>query len=380
MKLQRTIFIAAVVLTTVLLLAGCAGLRALAPAIQSLTVAPADDAGEPAAVPAVEVVEEAVVDWVAPEDALVSIPVDSAPVLDGMSDEAFWADAPSITVEVYDGANMGDGEVTLQSVYADDMVYFLVTWADETESFVRSPWVKQDDGTWAKLRDPNDKGGDNNVYYEDKMALIWTIDNSIPKFENQGCYTACHTSRGDDPKPYGNKFTDEGRGDIWHWKSVRNVGQIDDQYLDSTPYSPETPEAGRKSDPKESGGYADNQTEDKSMPMWMGPDGSPRDGAPGYILDAEKLPFDDSLFVSGDMVPGIIKSPITGDRGDIAAGWHWADGVWTIEFGRKLVTGSEFDVQFSDLGAEYYFGIAVFDNAQVRHAFQEDVSFLVFQP
>ncbi|MCB0115871.1 MAG: hypothetical protein KDD84_17340, partial [Caldilineaceae bacterium] len=244
----------------------------------------------------------------------------------------------------------------------------------------RSPWVKQDDGSWAKLKDPDDKGGDNNVYYEDKMSLIWPIANSIPRFERQGCYVACHTSRGDDPKPYGNKYTDEGMGDIWHWKSVRNVGQIDDQYLDSTPYSPETPSAGRHGDPKTSGGYADNQTEDKRMPMWMGPEGSPRDGAPGSILDAEKLPFDDSLFAPGDMVPGIVKSPAVGDSGDIAAGWKWQDGVWTLEFGRKLVTGSEFDVQFDDMGGMYYFGVAIFDNAQVRHAYQEDVSMLVFQP
>jgi hypothetical protein len=37
--------------------------------------------------------------------------------------------------------------------------------------------------------------------------------------------------------------------------------------------------------------------------------------------------------------------------------------------GRALVTGSEFDVQFDDLSATYFFGVAAFDNAQVRHAF-----------
>ena len=36
---------------------------------------------------------------------------------------------------------------------------------------------------------------------------------------------------------------------------------------------------------------------------------------------------------------------------------------------RKLVTGSKFDVQFANLDAEYAFGLALFDNAQVRHAF-----------
>jgi hypothetical protein len=45
---------------------------------------------------------------------------------------------------------------------------------------------------------------------------------------------------------------------------------------------------------------------------------------------------------------------------------------------RKLVTGSRFDVQFSDLTARYGFGIAAFDNAQVRHATVDDTLYLVF--
>ncbi len=96
---------------------------------------------------------------------------------------------------------------------------------------MRSPWVKNDDGSWGKLSDPDDRGGDNNVYYEDKMAMIWTIDNSIARFESMGCFTACHDGEDEEVKPYGNKYTrSEGElGDIWHWKSVRNLGQVDDQ-------------------------------------------------------------------------------------------------------------------------------------------------------
>ena len=55
-----------------------------------------------------------------------------------------------------------------------------------------------------------------------------------------------------------------------------------------------------------------------------------------------------------------------------------ADGKWTLEFGRKLTTGSEKDVQFSDLAAVYYFAVAAFDNAQVRHALTFDALKLVF--
>lgn len=349
----------AALLSFVVLLVACAPIQAPPPAAEA----------PPAAV------EET-----AAKDTLVSIPVDAAPSLDGVADEAIWANAPVLTVDVKGGVNMSEGEVSLQSAYDQENVYMLIKWMDSTESFIRSPWVKQDDGSWAKLNDPNDKGGDNNVYYEDKMAMIWTIDNSIPDFEKKGCFTACHDDKEDrEFKPYGNKFTSEGMGDIWHWKSVRNLNQVDDQYLDSTPYSPETPEAGRHSDPKDGGGYVDNQTEDKTLPQWMGPEGAPRDGSPGYILDSEKVPFDDTLFAAGDMIPAIVKSTITGDRGNISAGWKYQDGAWTLELARPLVTGSEYDVQFDDLTQPYFFGIAIFDNAQVRHSYHGRSRALVFQ-
>lgn len=324
--------------------------------------------------------------FAAPEGALASFPVDEAPVLDGVADDAAWADATVLEIPVAGGENESDTTVQIRSVYSGDMVYFVATWADPTQSFVRSPWVLQEDGTWAKLTDPDDQGGDNNLYYEDKLAMIWPIDNSIPNFESAGCFTACHAGENSDIKPFGNKYTEEeGQlGDIWHWKSVRNVGQIDDQYLDHIRLDPNdldnTREAGRHSDPKDAGGYSDNVTEDKSGPMYMLPGGPSEEGAPGFILDSEKVEIDLSLFEPGDMVPGIIVAPIEGDRGDLSAGWVWADGTWTLEWSRALETGSEFDVQFNDLTATYYFGIAVFDNVQVRHAFSTGGTPFVFAP
>lgn len=317
----------------------------------------------------------------AQDDGLVAVAAAEAPTLDGLLDDAAWADAPILEVETRRGANEGATTISLQAVYTADMVYFVARWDDPTQSFLRSPWEMQADGTWIQLSDPDDKGGDNNVWYEDKLAIIWPINNSIVDFDADGCFTACHRSDEGDPKPYGNKYTEsEGQlGDIWHWKSVRNLNQVDDQYLDSVPYSPETPEAGRHSDPKDSGGYDNNINEEKTGPAFMPAGDFPHDGSPGFILKSEAVPFDPSLFQPGDRLPGIVISEIVGDRGDIAAGWTWADGVWTLEFGRKLVTGSEFDVQFDDLAATYYFGIANFDNAQVRHAFEGDPITFAFQ-
>jgi len=312
------------------------------------------------------------------KNVLVAKKVAAAPTLDGVVDD-LWKGAPALTVKVVGGKNLPGGttEVTIRSVYSGDMVYFLVQYKDETDSVRRGPWVKQADGSWQKLKDPNDKGGDNNLYYEDKMALIWNI--SSPPFEQKGCRAACHTGEG---KPFGNKYTASAgeRLDMWHWKGVRTgtVGQVDDQYVDATRYDKEKePNAGRKSDPKTGGGYADNVSDDKKGPKFALRGNKP--APPYWIVDAEKEPLDGSKYKAGDEVPGIIVAPFAGDRGDIAAKHGWKDGVRTIEFARKLVTGSEFDVQFNDLKKQYAFGVSVFDNAQVRHAYSPGVLNMVFE-
>jgi hypothetical protein len=312
------------------------------------------------------------------KNLLVAKKVATAPALDGTLDEA-WKGVSPLTVKVVGGKNLpgGSTEVSLRSLYSGDTVYLYMQYKDPTNSVKRSPWVKQADGSWQQLNDPGDKGGDNNLYYEDKMAMLWNINS--PAFETKGCMSACHTGEG---KPYGNKYTAAvgERLDMWHMKGVRtgSIGQVDDQYVDHTRYDKDkAPEAGRKSDPKTGGGYVDNVSDDKKGPKFAlkGNKAAP----PYWIVDAEKEPFDDSKYKAGDEVPGIIVAPFTGDRGDIGAKVSWNDGVRTIVFWRKLATGSEYDVQFSDLKKEYAFGVAVFDNAQVRHAYTPGVLKMVFE-
>jgi hypothetical protein len=311
------------------------------------------------------------------KNLLVAKKVGAAPALDGTLDTA-WNGAPPLTVKAIGGKNLpgGSTEVTLRAVYTRDSIYFQMQYKDATESFKRGPWVKQADGSWVKLKDPADKGGDNNLVYEDKAGLIWAINSSM--FEAKGCMAACHTGEG---KPYGNKYLPAGeKADMWHWKSVRtgSVGQIDDQWLDDTKYDKDkTPNAGRKNDPKGSGGYVDNFSDDKKLPKFALKGNKP--APPYWIVDAEKEPFDDSKYKAGDEVPGIIVAPFTGDRGDISIKSVWKDGAWTLVFWRKLATNSDFDVQFTDLKRQYAFGVAVFDNAQVRHAYVPGVLKLVFE-
>jgi hypothetical protein len=308
-------------------------------------------------------------------DVLTAAKVSKAAVLSAGAADPAWKSAKPLKLDLVGGAGFKKGSTTatLKAVYSGDTLYVLVQYADPTESIRRFPFQKQADGSWKKLRDPNDKGGDDNVYYEDKFAFIWNIGNSIKGFKEQGCMVTCHA--GEPGKPFGNKYTASAGelGDIWHMKSIRTgyIGQVDDQFVDHTRYDKEkSPEAGRKSDARTGGGYADVKLVN-GKPEFMHKSGTPanKKGGTYYLRDEDKVPFDDSKFKTGDEVASILVAPFTGDRGDLPTSIKWNKKMWTAVVARKLVTGSKTDVQFDDLNATYDFGFAAFDNAQVRHAY-----------
>lgn len=320
----------------------------------------------------------------APANTLVAAKVATAPNPEALATDPAWATARPISVELTGGRNFGgkgETKATLKAVYSGDTLYMLLQYGDPTNSIRRGPYQKQADGTWKKLSDPADKGGDDNVYYEDKWAMIWPVANSIPKFEQEGCAALCHEGQG---KPYGNKYTPaEGQlGDIWHMKGSRTapLGNVDDQYVDHTRYDAKaSPNAGRKSDPGGTLGEYTGFPLENGKPKFMNKDGRAANaGGTYYIVRGDEVPFDDSKFKAGDEVASFIINPLQGDRGDIRVKTSWSNGVYTSVVTRKLVTGSKYDVQFNDLGARYAFGVAAFDNAQVRHATTDDPLFMVF--
>jgi hypothetical protein len=322
-------------------------------------------------------------DEAAAPNILVAAKAAVAPVLDGNANDPAWAAARPLTVKLSDGMNFAGGKgettATLKAVHSGDMVYFLVQYADPTQSVRRGPFQKQADGSWKKLVDPANKGGDENIYYEDKWAMIWNIGNSIADWDKMGCGVSCHA--GEPGKPFGNKYNaKEGElGDIWHLKSMRTapMGHVDDQYLDHTRHDAKTaPGAGRKSDPggPEYKGFGLVN----GKPEFMNKDGMAANaGGTYYIRDGNQAPFVDR-FKAGDEVASFLTFQTKGDRADIKVAIRWVNGVWTSEVARKLVTGSKFDVQFSDLSAAYGFGFAAFDNAQVRHAVHYEPLYLRF--
>lgn len=322
---------------------------------------------------------------------LVAARTSVAPMIDGVADSAWDAATPTaitLALQPYKPSNGYEGvkesTVTMRALHDDESYYMLIEWNDETESLERYPWVKQADGSW-KQRKNYDDTGHENTYYEDKFAVLWDIN--ARGFDKKGCASACHMADGGkidgiEAKSPGRKFTvREGQTiDMWHWKSVRSgpVAQIDDQFINHNTDASVNGGWGRFGDSKSGGGYSDNVNKDAGTPAFM-----PKDGSTGafWLAKADAAPFVDT-FQPGDVLPGILVEPFEGSRGDIPAVAVWADGKWTLELRRALVTTSENaetqDVQFSDLTKEYPFGVAVFDNTAINHIYHEAVLTLKF--
>jgi hypothetical protein len=316
-----------------------------------------------------------------------AVKADAAPKVDGAADDAVWKSAPVVKLEAIKGVNFKDNKGntngTVQVAYTADTLYMLITYDDPTFSVKHSPYVKKADGKWEMVKDPGDKGNDDNKFHGDKVSVMWNINDSIFGFTDKfSCTSVCHG--GEKGKTYGNKYSEEAEemADLWVMRYSQGgaLGYGDDKYVDNTKFDPaKSPDAGRKSDPNSTGGYEKIKLVG-GKPEFMGKDAKPANKGGTYWVKAEdKAAFDDSKFKAGDEVASVIVAPFKGDRGDVSVGAKWAGGKWTVEFARKLKTGSKHDIDLSDLGKTYAFGIGFFDNAEMRHAYVQAPLHLQFQ-
>jgi len=323
------------------------------------------------------------------ESSFVSQPV----TIDGISDK-IWSQASPIKIKLdetpYEPSNgytgISETEVEMRSVYDGEYVYFQLRWEDPTLSLERYPWIKQKDGSWQSMKN-KDSTGHENTYYEDKASIFWNI--SEKGFQKKGCDRSCHMPD-DDGLLDGVKDTSSGRHytkkagqtiDMWHWKAARtNINnQMDDQFVDHA--RSESKEWGRHSDDKTAGGYYYNKEKGRDTPVWMNKMPTPEHTY--WVREELKVPFEDKGFKAGDIVGGHVTGPIEGPRADITAKGVHKDGHWTLEIKRKLVTNHANsqvqDVQFDNLDKAYYFGVTVFDNAQINHIHHTKSYQMVFQ-
>lgn len=207
-------------------------------------------------------------------DDLVSIEVTSTPRIDGSGNDTVWGNAPELKVQAKDGP-----EISLRSVYTSDSLYMLISWEDETESIKKNMWV-YDGAKWDRLKEQRVYEFKPTKSDEDRLALHWSINNSVKGFAEKGCLITCHDS-GKFSKKESRMFTNSPTEflDEWHWKAARTnpIGYLDDKWMDNKvltkaqePDLHDRREAAHHGDAKGEGNlnYSDNKTTD-GRPKFM---------------------------------------------------------------------------------------------------------------
>ena len=356
---------------------------------------------------------------------LLSVKTTTAPTIDGIADP-MWSNSstlefstavPEVTGDVFRGYTGNIiPSVKMRSAYDDNNIYFLVEWSDPTKSLKRSPWYfnpttkrwGQEKGTFdfdpvtgAVLRLP---------FYEDKIAFLWNINNSVTGWNSGTCYKSCHTGLPaiDLSSRHYTNYPSE-KIDMWHWKSVRGgvngMNQLHDQYQDNTYPN------GRKGDP----GIDIYQNNTQNLVITASSPATtvavPKYVIPGrtdygWIMNTEVtagtaklvtavdangvLTLSDATTIDPNVgtdyqrvgadvgpkaIPGVtLNDSYTGSAGDITCKAAFTAGSgWTIEIKRALKTSdSVYDIDFSSL-TDQYFGFAVFENAQIAHSIKSNL-------
>ncbi len=240
------------------------------------------------------------------EQKLLAIPVTVPPLIDGLTNDPAWKNAPVITT--LDKANALP--INIMAVYTNTEIFFQVSFPDPDESRTHKSWA------WDNGREMYTVGNDR----EDIFVFKWNMESK--------------------PVDLSINSADVYQADIWYWKACRTdgVGFADDK---SHIYSPE---------------------EDRNATKIVS-----RAGKIMYLLrasDEGESAYNIDLIseYQGDILPRYtIKQP-TGSRSDVLAKGVWHDKRWTIEFGRKLVTGNQDDIQFTT-DKKYVFGVSRYEIA-----------------
>ena len=283
--------------------------------------------------------------------------IKGAIIVDGRGDDEAWKTVMPFDIQTEDGPI-----ATLKVAYDGERAYFLASWPDATPSVSSLTWAY--DGAEWKLEEGR----------QDGLAFFWPIGNSVKDFDQIGCGVICHDSgRFAKSKRMFTNSPDE-LADQWLWRPILSEAgdRLSDGYLDNT-VKPDKHSAHKDDDTgldfaARYGGIeiVENSVEDGGLkkPKFMPKDRmkqlSTLNGSEGVEIDWGR-----ASFRAGDKLPGqIALSKIQGDSANIEGRGLWKNGFWTVEFARKLKTGSTKDAQFDDLKKAYHFGMAIFDNAE----------------
>jgi hypothetical protein len=279
--------------------------------------------------------------------------------LDGLTTDEAWETAIPSHVQAM---RLSPISVEMRALYDDQYVYMAFKWEDQSWSVNPNQWLYTG-GEWTPI--PNK---------EDMLSLLWNTDDAIDGFgqNKQGCSAACHNDM------FKTQSADEA-GDLWQWSAGRtnpsvqvpDVGWMDDMALTDGGMVADA-FTGKVWEPNSVYAHDDNESTEPftegDLPKWMEGNPPPNPDPEGNFLfrgfEQDILDYDD--FDDGTALPGYLLSrPSAGqDRADIQAKgvYDGTNHIWSVEIRRELDTGHAGDVAFTDLLAEYEFGLAVFDN------------------
>ena len=228
------------------------------------------------------------------------------PIIDGLANESAWQNTPELIT--YD--NTQELPITIKSVYNDSEIFFLVSFPDLDESRTHKSWV------WDKGREIYTVGFDR----EDTFIFKWNMEAK--------------------PVDLSIYADNSYKADIWFWKACRTdaAGYADDKsHLLSPTEERLTTEIITRTG--------------KRMFLLRESD----DGESAYKIDLISE-------YQGEILPRYTINKPTGSRSDVKAKAKGQDGRWTIEFGRKLITGNRDDIQFTP-SQKYLFGVSRYEIA-----------------
>jgi len=125
-------------------------------------------------------------------------------------DTSAWTSVPRLTVPVtvpspggniFNGFNGNTTNVTMQSMYDANNIYFLFRWNCDQQNCASSPWYYTPGASgynyWAQ-----EGGGPSPTstgavtfrppFIQDEFVIMFNIANSCPTFNTLSCYAACH--------------------------------------------------------------------------------------------------------------------------------------------------------------------------------------------
>jgi len=239
------------------------------------------------------------------DQVIKSINSATPPTIDGMIDK-LWEGVPEIITQ----DKRANIDIHIKSVHSKSDIYFLVQFHDATENRQHKTLI------WTPQLELYKVG----IQREDTLIFKWNME-LLPKKLTLT-----------DETPY--------KADIWYWKSHRtdHAGYADDKFQIYNSISVPS---------------AQSVVTKHGKIFYLSRRGDKGSAAYKSRLQTEYI---------GPEIPAFDLLEPKGSRADVRAKGNWLNGVWTIEFSRRLLTHEADDIQFK-LDREYQFGVSRYEIA-----------------